>query len=132
MSLREEIRNILKENPEIIAEVLKLRPDILYDAIIKLTPWEKLVTKEDLKLLIELINKRFEDVIRRFEDMNNRFMDMYKRFETIDKRFEDINKRFDDIRYYLDKRIGFLEKLIIGFNIPILVGMIIALIKLFI
>jgi hypothetical protein len=111
MSLREEIRNILKENPEIIAEVLKLRPDILYDAIIKLTPWEKLVTKEDLKLLIELINKRFEDVNRRFED---------------------INKRFDDMRYYLDKRIGFLEKLIIGFNIPILVGMIIALIKLFI
>jgi hypothetical protein len=97
MSLREEIKNILKENPEIIAEVLKLRSDILYDAIIKLTPWEKLVTKEDLKLLIELINKRFEDM-----------------------------------RYYLDKRIGFLEKLIIGFNIPILVGIIIALIRLFV
>jgi hypothetical protein len=97
MSLREEIKNILKENPEIIAEVLKLRPDILYDAIIKLTPWEKLVINEDLKLLIELINKRFEDM-----------------------------------RYYLDKRIGFLEKLIIGFNIPILVGIIIALIRLFV
>jgi len=97
MSLREEIKNILKENPEIIAEVLKLRPDILYDAIIKLTPWEKLVIREDLKLLIELINKRFEDM-----------------------------------RYYLDKRIGFLEKLIIGFNIPILVGIIIALIRLFV
>jgi len=47
--------------------------------------FEKLATKEDLKMLIEMFNKRFEDM-----------------------------------RYYIDKRIGFLEKLIVGFNLPIL------------
>ncbi len=43
--------------------------------------FEKLATKEDLKMLIEMFNKRFED---------------------INKRFEAIDKRFEDMRYYID------------------------------
>ncbi len=42
------------------------------------------LTKDDFKLFVEQINKRFEDI--------------NKRFEMIDKRFEDMNKRFDDLR----------------------------------
>ncbi len=72
--------------------------------------FEKLATKEDLKMLIEMFNKRFEDINKRFEDMQ-RYME---------KRFEAIDKRFEDMRYYIDRRIGFLEKLIVGFNLPIL------------
>jgi len=70
------------------------------------------VTKEDLRLAIEAMHKRFEDlqkymdkrfeaVDRRFEDMNRRFEDllnyMDKRFDAVDRRFEDMNKRFDGL-----------------------------------
>ncbi|RLF14557.1 MAG: hypothetical protein DRJ97_05990 [Thermoprotei archaeon] len=40
----------------------------------------------------------------------------------INKRFEGINRRFEDLRYYIDRRVGFLEKLIVGLNVPILLG----------
>ncbi len=47
--------------------------------------FKELTTKEDLKMLIEMMNKRFENM-----------------------------------RYCIDKRVGFLGKLIVGFNLPIL------------
>jgi len=74
-----------------LKEVLKEDPYIIKEALAELAIKE-LVTKEDLKMLIEMINKRFEAV----------------------------DKRFEDMRYYIDRRIGFLEKLIVGFNSPIL------------
>ncbi|MEM1538139.1 MAG: hypothetical protein QXK12_00635 [Candidatus Nezhaarchaeales archaeon] len=95
MSLLEQVERVLIEHPEVIVKALEVKPGLIYELLIKLTPWNKLATKEDLKLLIDLINRRFEDV----------------------------NKRFEDLRYYVDRRIGFLEKLI--------VGLIVALIKLF-
>ena len=145
MSLLEQVERVLIEHPEVIVKALEVKPELVYELLVKLTPWNKLATKEDLKLLIDLINRRFEDVNRRFEDTNKRFEDINRRFESIDKRFEDINKRFEDInkrfedmnrrfedlRYYVDRRIGFLEKLIVGFDIPILVGLIVALVRLF-
>ena len=45
------------------------------------------VTKEDLRLAIEAMNKRFEDLLN--------YMD--KRFEAVDRRFEDMNRRFDGL-----------------------------------
>ena len=130
MSLADEIAKVLSERPEIIASALESRPEVLYAVLAKLTPWDKLATKEDLKMLIELIDRRFEDVNRRFEDINKRFEDINKRFEDINKRFEDVNKRFEDMRYYVDRRFGFLEKLLVGFNAPILIGVVAALIRL--
>lgn len=47
----------------------------------------------------------------------------------MNKRFENMNRIFKNMRYYIDKRIVFLEKLMVSFNVPILVGLIIALIK---
>ncbi len=46
-----------------------------------------LVTKEDIKLLIELFNRRFEDLIHHTD----------KRFEAMNQRFEDMNRRFEDL-----------------------------------
>jgi hypothetical protein len=144
---KEEILAIIKENPEAIIESLSKKPELLINLILKLAPWDRFATKEDIKMLIELFNKRFEDINKRFEDVNKRFEDLIaysnkrfeelktysdKRFEAIDKRFEDINRRFEDLRYYVDKRIGLIEKLLIGFNIPILATVLTMLIKLFI
>ncbi len=50
--------------------------------------------------------------------------------ELVEKRFEEINRRFEDMKYYLDIRIGFLEKLIIALNVPVLAAIIGILVKL--
>lgn len=54
-------------------------------------------------MLIELIDKRFEDVNRRFEDINRRFEDVNERFIDFNKRFEDINRRFEDVNHRFEE-----------------------------
>ena len=49
MSLAEEIKRVLTENPNILLEVLVSRPEIIYQALAKLTPWQELATKKDLE-----------------------------------------------------------------------------------
>ena len=51
---------------------------------------------EQIKLMIDMFNKRFEAID--------------KRFEAVDKRFEDMNKRFEDMRYYTEKRFEAMDK----------------------
>lgn len=63
----------------------------------------QVATKDDIKMLITYMDKRFDDVNKRFDDSNKRFEsiqhNMDKRFESIqhnmDKRFDDVNKRFE-------------------------------------
>ncbi len=100
----EEVLSIIKRHPEVIIEALERKPELLINFMIKLAPWDKFATKEDVKMIIELINKRFEDV----------------------------NKRFEDLKYYVDKRVSLIEKLLIAFNIPILTVVLTILVKLFI
>ena len=116
MSLVDEVAKVLRDHPEIIASALESRPEVVYAVLAKLTPWDKLATKEDLKMLVDMVDRRFQEVNRRFEDVN--------------KRFEEVNRRFEDIKYYVDRRVGFLERLIVGLNIPILATVIATLIKL--
>ena len=78
--------------------------NILYDTFVALGQIhsEKLATKEDIKMLMQMMDKRFEAVDKRFEAVDKRFEDLYKymdkRFEDLykhmDKRFEDMNKKF--------------------------------------
>jgi hypothetical protein len=49
-------------------------------------------TKGDLKQMMQLMEKRIEQIDRRFEQM--------------EKRFELIDKRFDDLKYYMTGLIG--------------------------
>jgi len=123
--LKSAMKDLLKEDPYFLKGIIldAISEDLMTkDEFAKM--FEKLATKEDLKMLIEMFNKRFEDMQKymekRFEAVDKRFEDINKRFEAIDRRFEDVNKRFEDMRYYIDRRIGFLEKLIVGFNLPIL------------
>jgi hypothetical protein len=149
----EEILAVIKGHPEAIAEALERKPEILFNLMFKLSPWDRLATKEDLKMLLEFMEKRFEAVDKRFEDMSKRFEaidkrfedmskrfeaidkrfeDVNKRFEAIDKRFEDMNKRFEDLTHYIDRRVGLVEKLLIGFNVPILIAIITILVRMII
>ena len=45
------------------------------------------VTKEDLRMAIDMLNKRFEDL--------QKYLD--KRFEAVDRRFEAVDRRFDSL-----------------------------------
>ena len=69
------------------------------------------VTKEDLRLAIEAMNKRFEDLQKymdkRFEDLQ-KYMD--RRFEAVDRRFESIDRRFEDLQKYMDKRFEAVDR----------------------
>jgi len=162
----EEVLDIIRGHPEAIAEALEKKPELLTSLILRLAPWDRFATKEDIRMLLDFmekrfsaidkrfedVNKRFEAVDRRFEDMNRRFEDMNRRFEDMngrfedlmsysdkrfeelrsysDRRFEDMNGRFEDLMHYVDKRVGSIEKLLIGFNVPILVAVITILLKL--
>ena len=53
VSLADEIRRVLMERPEILVEVLTAKPEIVYEALARLMPWQNLATKEDLKRLEE-------------------------------------------------------------------------------
>jgi hypothetical protein len=60
VSLAEEIKRTLLEHPEILVEVLTARPQIIYEALARVAPWEKLATKEDLKALEEKVATKDE------------------------------------------------------------------------
>ncbi|MEM2025619.1 MAG: hypothetical protein QXW94_04945, partial [Desulfurococcaceae archaeon] len=51
MSLAEEVKRVLLEHPEILAEALLAHPEVVYQALAKLAPWERLATKEDIERL---------------------------------------------------------------------------------
>ena len=150
----EEILAIIRRHPEAITEALESKPELLTSLILKLAPWDRFATKEDIRMILEFMEKRFDDINKRFEelmsysdkrfeDINRRFEELRsysdKRFESIEKRFEDINKRFEDMKYYVDRRfdevnrrLTAVERIMIAFNIPILIAILTMLIKAFI
>ncbi|BFI76942.1 PD-(D/E)XK nuclease family protein [Sulfurisphaera ohwakuensis] len=58
MSLEEEIKKVLLNNPSILIDVLTARPEIIYQVLAKLTPWQNLATKQD----IEKLSREIEDI----------------------------------------------------------------------
>jgi len=46
-------------------------------------------TKDDIKMLVELIKANQESTDKRFDDMNKRFDDSNKRFDDVNSRFEE-------------------------------------------
>jgi hypothetical protein len=151
---KEEVLSIIKEYPEAIIEALERKPELLTSLILKLAPWDRFATKEDIRMILEFMEKRFDDINKRFEAIDKRFEDLIsysdkrfeelksysdKRFESIDKRFEDVNKRFEDMKYYVDRRfdevnrrLTAIERIMIAFNIPILIAILTMLIKAFV
>jgi hypothetical protein len=51
VSLTEEIKRVLLERLEILVEVLTASPEIIYEALARLMPWQNLVSKENLRKL---------------------------------------------------------------------------------
>ena len=70
MSLEEEIKKVLLNNPSILVDVLTAKPEIIYQVLSKLTPWQNLATKQDIEeLKRDLATK--EDVKRVRQDLDD-------------------------------------------------------------
>ncbi len=63
--MADEIKRVLMERPEILVEVLTAKPEIVYEALARLMPWQNLATKDDLKKLEEKMATKEE--LRRVE-----------------------------------------------------------------
>ncbi|MDP2815160.1 MAG: hypothetical protein Q8O19_00600 [Rectinemataceae bacterium] len=59
---------------------------------------EEPATKEDIRLLIAQMDKRFDAMQAQ---MDKRFEQVERRFEQVDKRFEQIDKRFEFVQALL-------------------------------
>ncbi len=83
----------------------------------------ELMTKDDFKIFVNMINKRFDDVNKRFDDVNQRFnfviwvmglgfvtlagisLFLYRlNSKKIDILKDDMDKRFEEMYKYMDKR----------------------------
>jgi len=64
VSLVEEIRRVLIENPDILVDVLVSRPEIVYKALAKLVPWQNLATKQDVGELRKEVEVTKEELKR--------------------------------------------------------------------
>ncbi|MEW9491998.1 MAG: PD-(D/E)XK nuclease family protein [Candidatus Aramenus sulfurataquae] len=75
MASAEEIKKILMENPSIIADVLIARPEIIYQALAKLTPWQNLATKSDVEALrkdVESVKANVETLRKEVEEIKDK------------------------------------------------------------
>jgi hypothetical protein len=65
------LEEAIKKKPEIIMTTLRQHPEFLEKVISSAIPWQNIATKDDIKLMVELINKRFEELLhymdKRFE-----------------------------------------------------------------
>jgi len=68
-------------------------------------------TDNKFKEILEYTNKRFEQVDKRFEQVDKRFEQVDKRFEQVDKRFEQIDKRLEQVDQRFERIDNKLEYL---------------------
>ncbi len=94
-SIAIRVRKLLIENgfDREQADVLAMVLDDIYHS-----QMDNAATKEDIKMLMQMMDKRFEAVNKRFEELLH-YVD--KRFEAVDKRFEDMNKRLTFIQWLI-------------------------------
>jgi len=132
--LEETIEKILREEPEVIINALRRNPEILKQVVSDSLP-HNVATKddikilhEDMKLLIEITNKRFEELQKSTKE------EIKMLIEMINKRFEDMknytDKRFED----MNKRLEFIQRLILfllGLNLINTSSLIIIILKIF-
>jgi hypothetical protein len=117
--LREAIPELVRRHPEIAAEIqIRLR--------------DAFASKDDIRVLVEAMDRRFEAMERRFEAMDRRFealqaemerrfeaMDrrfealqaaMERRFEAMERRFEAMDRRMADLQSWVQMNVGGLQR----------------------
>ncbi|MGC9105595.1 MAG: DUF3782 domain-containing protein [Thermoprotei archaeon] len=95
MSLAEEIKRTLMENPSILVEVLTARPEIIYQALARLTPWQNLATKDDIKRIEEkmVTKEEFRALDERARTLDERVKTIESKVNTLDERVTSVEER---------------------------------------
>jgi hypothetical protein len=83
------------EHPEILVEVLTAKPEIVYEALARLMPWQNLATKEDLKKLEEKMATKEE--LKRLEERVNSIEERMATKEDL-KRLEERMATKEELR----------------------------------
>jgi hypothetical protein len=107
VSLAEEIRRVLMEHPEILVEVLTAKPEIIYEALAKLMPWQNLATKDDLRKLEERMATK--DDLKKLEEK----MATKEELKRLEERVNSIEERMatkEDLKR-LEERMATKEEL---------------------
>jgi len=98
VELVEAVKKVLMENPSILVEVLVAKPEILYQALAKIAPWQLLATKEDIRRLEEKMATK-EDVKR-----------LEERVAALERRFDSEMRRLETTITALGARWGVLSE----------------------
>ncbi|TRM91592.1 hypothetical protein DMP16_10305, partial [Sulfolobus sp. B1] len=96
---------VLLQNPSILVDVLTAKPEIIYEALAKLTPWQNLATKSDLENLRRELERRMSTK----EDLENLRKEIESRTGNIENRMstkEDIKK----VRENFETQLKNIEK----------------------
>jgi hypothetical protein len=107
VSLAEEIKRVLMEHPEILVEVLTAKPEIIYEALAKLMPWQNLATKDDLRKLEERMATK--DDLKKLEEK----MATKEELKRLEERVNSIEERMatkEDLKR-LEERMATKEEL---------------------
>ena len=120
MSLADEIKRVLMERPEILVEVLTAKPEIVYEALARLMPWQNLATKEDLRRLEERMAtkddlKKLEEKMVTKEDLKRleERMATKEELKRLEERVNSIEERMatkEDLKR-LEERMATKEEL---------------------
>lgn len=89
--LRTELPALLREDPAFHAQVVGTLTTVLA------SKEEFTRVLEEIRLLREDFNRRFEAAERRFEVFEQRFEAMDRRFEALERRFEEVERRFEEV-----------------------------------
>jgi len=103
VSLADEVRRILLEHPEILVEALTAEAPALYEALAKLTPWEKLATREDVRALASRLDALEKEVgeIRREAATKDEVKALALRLDALEKDVGEIRRNVatkDDVK----------------------------------
>ena len=107
VSLAGEIKRVLMEHPEILVEVLTAKPEIIYEALAKLMPWQNLATKDDLRRLEERMATK--DDLKKLEEK----MATKEELKRLEERVNSIEERMatkEDLKR-LEERMATKEEL---------------------
>jgi len=106
VSLADEIKRVLMERPEILVEVLTAKPEIVYEALARLMPWQNLATKDDLRRLEEKMATK-ED-LKRLEERMATKEELKKLEERVD-RIEERMATKEELKR-LEERVNSIEE----------------------
>ncbi|AFA40103.1 putative conserved protein containing a coiled-coil domain [Pyrobaculum oguniense TE7] len=103
MSLAEEIKRVLLENPDILVEVIVSKPEIIYEALARTLPWQNLATKQDVEETRKALKQDIEEAKRALkQDIEETTRALRQDIEEVKRAQEELRREIRQISTKLD------------------------------